>query len=61
MCMGSLLSNLNLPRSMHFKPESIIIMGIIPGSKEPMNSYLRPLVKELNSLWTDGFSIAHNL
>lgn len=25
-----------------------------------MNSYLRPLVKELNSLWTDGFSIAHN-
>ena len=55
---------LNLPRSMCFKPENIIITGIIPGPKEPnqkeMNSYLRPLVKELNSLWTDGFSITHN-
>ena len=24
-----------------------------------MNSFLRPLVKELNSLWTDGFTIEH--
>lgn len=55
---------LNLPRSMRFKPENIIITGIIPGPKEPnqkeMNSYLRPLVKELNSLWTDGFLITHD-
>ena len=55
---------LNLPRSMRFKPENIIITGIIPGTKEPsqkeMNSYLRLLVKELNSLWMDGFSITHN-
>ena len=46
---------LNLPRSIRFKPENIIITGIIPGPKEPkqneMNSYLRPLVKELNSFW----------
>ena len=47
---------LNLPRDIRFKPENIIIAGIIPGPSEPkhheMNSYLRPLVKELNALWT---------
>ena len=55
---------LNLPRSMRFKPENIIIAGIIPGPSEPkknmLNSYLRPLVKELNFLWTDGCSVKHN-
>ena len=55
---------LNLPRSIRFKPENILIAGIIPGPKEPrlseMNSYLRPLVKELNSLWFDGFTMQHN-
>ena len=54
---------LNLPRSIHFKPENVIITGIIPGPLEPSfnktNSFLRPLVKELNSLWTDGFTIEH--
>lgn len=54
---------LNLPRSIRFKPENILIAGIIPGPKEPsaseMNSYLRPLVKELNSLWSDGFIMQH--
>lgn len=25
-----------------------------------MNSYLRPLVKEPNSLWTEGFALGHN-
>ena len=52
---------LNLPRSMRFKPENIIIASIIPGPKEPnqteMNSYLRPLVKELNALFTEGMII----
>ena len=52
---------LNLPRSLRFKPENIIITGIIPGPKEPnqtkMNSYLRPVVKELNALFTEGFTI----
>ena len=44
---------LNLPRLLHFKPENIVIVGIIPGPKEPdlnINSYLKPLVKELNRL-----------
>ena len=55
------LTILNLPRQLRFKPENVIIAGIIPGPKEPnqheMNSYLRPLVKELNMLWTDGFEM----
>ena len=55
---------LNLPRSICFKPENVIITRIIPGPKEPkknaMNSYLRPLVKELNMLWVDGFSLLIN-
>lgn len=54
---------LNLPRTIRFKPENILIAGIIPGPSEPhlseMNSYLRPLVKELNSLWFDGFTMHH--
>jgi len=55
---------LNLPRAIRFKPENIIIAGIIPGPSEPksneMNSYLRPLVKELDHLWTEGFPMTHN-
>ena len=54
---------LNLPRTIRFKPENVLIAGVIPGPKEPslgeMNSYLRPLVKELNWLWSDGFKMQH--
>jgi len=54
---------LNLPRAIRFKPENVLIAGVIPGPKEPslgeMNSYLRPLVKELNLLWSDGFTMQH--
>ena len=53
----------NLPRSIRFKPENVLIAGIIPGPKEPrtseINSYLKPLVKELNSLQSDGFIMQH--
>ena len=51
---------LNLPCAICFKPENVNITGIIPGPKEPknMNSYLRPLVKELHALWTDGFLLS---
>lgn len=44
---------LNLPRSLRFKPENVIIVGIIPGPSEPkltINSYLKPFVKELGKL-----------
>ena len=36
----------NLPRSIRFKPENLILVSCIPGPKEPkknINSYLKPL------------------
>ncbi|XP_062579425.1 uncharacterized protein LOC134241375 isoform X2 [Saccostrea cucullata] len=44
---------LNLPRSIRYKSENIIIAGLIPAfQKEPkLNSFLEPIVKELNCLW----------
>ena len=44
----------NLPRELRYKQENVILVGIIPGPKEPkltMNSYLTPLVEELKALW----------
>ena len=48
------ISVLNLPRKERFLQENIILIGIIPGPKEPslhINSFLRPLVDELKQLW----------
>ena len=47
------LSILNLPRLVHFKEENSILIGLIPGPKEPsltINSYIAPLVNELEAL-----------
>lgn len=44
---------INLPRSMHYKDENVVIIGIIPGPHEPkthINSYLGPFVSELQQL-----------
>jgi len=44
---------INLPRSIRYKDENVIIIGIIPGPHEPkkhVNSYLGPLVNELLQL-----------
>lgn len=44
----------NLPRTVRFKPENIIIVGTIPGPHEPkltINTYLKPMVDELLTLW----------
>ena len=44
------LTIMNLPRHLRYKREFMMIVGIIPGPKEPplnVNSYLKPLVKEL--------------
>ena len=44
----------NLPRSERFKVENILLIGVIPGPKEPkynINSYLTPLVVELKEAW----------
>ena len=45
---------LNLPREIRFKKENVLIVGIIPGPKEPelvINSFLKPLVDELLVFW----------
>jgi hypothetical protein len=48
------LTIMNLPRTMRFKQENVILVGLIPGPKEPendINDYLCPLVEELLQLW----------
>ena len=48
------LSIFNLPRKERFKQSNIILVGIIPGPKEPelhINSFLQPLVNDLKELW----------
>jgi hypothetical protein len=44
----------NLPREERYAAGNVLLVGVIPGPHEPkktMNSYLRPLVKDLNDLW----------
>lgn len=44
----------NMPRDERFKDENMILVGVIPGLKEPrinINAYLEPLVDELRQLW----------
>ena len=48
------LTIMNLPRSVRFKRENVILVGILPGPHEPhhdINHYIKPLVDELNVLW----------
>ena len=45
----------NVPRKERYRWENMILVGVIPGPKEPslnINSYLTPLVEELKSFWT---------
>ena len=44
------ISIISLPRELRYKPENILIVGLMPGPREPqhkVNSFLRPLVSEL--------------
>ena len=48
------LSVMNLLRQERFLQENVILVGVIPGPKEPpipINSFLRPLVDDLKKLW----------
>ena len=48
------LSLNNLPRTLRYKRENIVIVGIIQGPKEPkltINSCLMPLVQDLEEFW----------
>lgn len=50
------LTIMNLPREIRFKQENVILVGLIPGPREPkhdINALLLPLVQELLRLW-DG-------
>ena len=54
---------LNLPRDVRFLWENVIIVGIIPGPKEPkktINSFLKPFVDELMLSWSPGIIIQEN-
>ena len=45
---------MNLPCSVRFKWKNVILVGILPGPSEPkgtINSYMEPLVKELQDFW----------
>ena len=49
----------NLPRDVRYRSENIILVGIMPGPKEAkktINSFLTPLVYELQEAWNHGFS-----
>lgn len=48
----------NLPRTERFVSENVILIGVIPGPNEPklmINSFLEPLVEELQQLWKGVF------
>ena len=48
------LTILNLPRTLRYKRENILLLGIIPGPHEPklnINSFLYPMVKEMLEFW----------
>ena len=48
---------LNLPREIRYKRENVLLIGVIPGPKEPdhdINSFLNPFVEDLQTLWSSG-------
>ena len=48
------LTIFNLPRTERYKLENIILVGMIPGPREPkdLNPFLKPFVDEMNELFT---------
>ena len=51
----------NLPREKRYKEENAILIGIIPGPKEPnlsIDTYLKPLINELESVYVNGISVS---
>ena len=58
------LTVMNLPRSVRFKRQNIILIGILPGPSEPkhdINAYIEPLVKELINLWSGVTMRVHSV
>lgn len=53
------LTVMNLPLTVRYKRENVLLVGIIPGPHEPshdINSFLMPLVEDLLSFW-DGVEL----
>ena len=51
---------INLPRKVRFLWKNILILAIIPGPEEPkktINSFMKPLVKELLHCWHGGIKL----
>ena len=59
--LGALyLTVMNLPRRVRFRQENVLLIGLIPGPREPkhdVNSILAPLVEELLRFW-DGVEMS---
>ena len=49
----------NLPRDQRFRRENMLLVGPIPDMKsEPKtNTFVAPLVDELNKAWSEGFFV----
>ena len=50
----------NLPREVRYRQENIILVGLTPRPREPsltMNSYLAPLIQEIQQAWDTGFTL----
>ncbi|CAG8475836.1 5214_t:CDS:2 [Cetraspora pellucida] len=47
---------LNFPKHIRYRNKNLILVGIIPGPKEPntkqLQNYLQPMVNELKQLWS---------
>ena len=57
------MSIINIPRQYRNKWENALVLGIIPGPKEPslhINTYLDPIIDELEELWDNGISLEEN-
>jgi uncharacterized C2H2 Zn-finger protein len=51
----------NLPREVRYHTDNVMLVGVIPGPKEPklnINAYLTPLVLELDEAWKEGFIVS---
>ena len=50
----------NLPHDIRYNAENILLVSIIPGPREPkktINSYIMPLINELQEAWEAGFQV----
>jgi hypothetical protein len=56
---------INLPISIRYRPENLILVGIIPGPREPpldtINYFLKPVVDDFLILWERGLRLEGSL